>query len=79
MPIFDKIAPSFQQNMRPLYQFGHTAEALDNQFELLQKFTKHAEINFSKVKFKSIFSNKYFAIAILSILMFYCSTLGENC
>jgi hypothetical protein len=48
MPIFD-IVSSVEGLRRPLYQFGHSSEALDNQFFLLSEFTKHAENYFSKV------------------------------
>jgi hypothetical protein len=48
MPIFD-IVSSVEGHRRPLYQFGHSSEALDNQFFLLSEFTKHAENYFSKV------------------------------
>ena len=47
MPIFDSVS-TFNKN-RPLYQFGHTNEALQFQFDLLFEFAKHADAYFSKV------------------------------
>ena len=50
MPIFDIVSP-LNNDKRPLYQFGHTSQALDYQFDLLLEFSKHAEFYFSKVVF----------------------------
>ena len=57
MPIFDIVSP-LNNDKRPLYQFGHTSQALDCQFDLLLEFSKHAEFYFSKVVFiATLFTN----------------------
>jgi hypothetical protein len=62
MPIFE-IVSSFEKHRKPLYQFGHTVQALDNQFVLLLEFAKHAEKYFSKVVwFNLIYNQKHIYI-----------------
>jgi len=52
MPIFD-IVSSFEDHRRPLYQFGHSSQALDDQFFLLLEFTKHADFRNQTADFRN--------------------------